>query len=71
MDFVEGLPVSGIASCILVIVDKFTKYAHFLALKHPYTVAYVSKVFLDQVYRLHGLPNTIVSDRDNVFTSSF
>jgi hypothetical protein len=71
MDFVEGLPVSGIASCILVIVDKFTKYDHFLALKHPYIVASVSKVFLDQVYRLHGLPNTIVSDRDNVFTSSF
>jgi transposase InsO family protein len=71
MDFVEGLPQSGLANCILVVVDKFTKYVHFLSLKHPYTASSVAKLYLDQIYRLHGLPLSIVSDRDRVFTSKF
>ncbi|WVZ96162.1 hypothetical protein U9M48_041833 [Paspalum notatum var. saurae] len=71
MDFVEGLPRSSGHDCILVVVDKFTKYAHFLALAHPFNAARVAKVFFDQVYRLHGLPESIVSDKDRVFTSLF
>jgi hypothetical protein len=62
--------MSGIANCILVVVDKFTKYGHFLPLKHPYSAQYVAKVFLDQVYKLYGLPTAIVTNRDIVFTSS-
>jgi hypothetical protein len=69
MDFVEGLPQSGQANCVLVVVDKFTRYAHFIPLKHPYAAGPVAKVFLDQVYKLHGMPSAIVSDRDRVFTS--
>jgi hypothetical protein len=69
INFVEGLPNSGVVNCILVVVDKFTKYAHFLSLKHPYTATFVAKLFMDQVYRLHGMPTSIVSDRDRVFTS--
>lgn len=42
MDFVEGLPISGNANCILVVVDKFTKYAHFLPISHPYTALTVA-----------------------------
>jgi transposase InsO family protein len=71
MDFIESLPQSGVANCILLVVDKFTKLAHFLPLKHPYFAAPVAKVFLDQVYKLHGMPQSIVSDRDPVFTSNF
>jgi hypothetical protein len=37
MDFIEGLPQSGSANCILVVADKFTELAHFLPLEHPYT----------------------------------
>jgi hypothetical protein len=71
MDFVDGLPQSGSANCIMVVVDKFTKYNHFIPLKHPYTAQSVAKQFLNQVYKLHGLPESIVSDRDSVFTSNF
>lgn len=67
----EGLPSSGAANCVLVVVDYFTKYAHFLALYHPFSAAKVAKVFLDHVYRLHGMPYAIVSDRDRIFTSLF
>ncbi|WVZ53784.1 LOW QUALITY PROTEIN: hypothetical protein U9M48_004680 [Paspalum notatum var. saurae] len=71
MDFVEGLPKSHNANCILVVVDLFTKYSHFIPLLHPFTAHMVAKQFLNNVYKLHGLPAKIVSDRDRVFTSNF
>lgn len=52
-------------------VDRFTKYGHFLPLAHPYTASTVAQVFLTHIFKLHGMPKTIVSDRDPVFTSSF
>jgi hypothetical protein len=70
MDFIEGLPASGSTNCILVVIDKFTKLAHFLPLKHPYTALSVAKAFLNQVYKLHGLSESIISDRDPIFAST-
>ena len=52
-------------------VDKFTKYVHFIPLAHPYTAAKVAQLFMQFVFKLHGLPSIIVSDRDPVFTSKF
>ena len=60
MDFVEGLPISKGKKVILVVVDRFTKYGHFLTLAHPYSATDVAKVFMDNIYKLHGLPVTIV-----------
>jgi hypothetical protein len=71
MDFVQGLPTSGSANVILVIVDKFSKFAHFIASKHPFMAKTVARLSLDNVYRLHGLPKSIISDRDKIFTSLF
>jgi len=71
MDFIDGLPKSQGKSCVMVVVDKFTKYIHFLALAHPFTAISIAKVFFDNIYKLHGLPDSIVSDRDKIFTSTF
>lgn len=71
LDFIEGLPKSSDMDCILVVVDRLTKVGHFIPLKHPYTATTVAQVFLDNVYKLHGMPKVIVSDRDRLFTSTF
>lgn len=71
MDFIDGLLMSGHANYVMVVVDKLSKFAHFVPLHHPYTAPKVSQAFLDNVFRLHGLPTHIISDRDPVFTNSF
>jgi transposase InsO family protein len=71
LDFVEGLPQSGKYNCLLVVVDRFSKYGHFIPLSHPYTASTVASLFVRHIYKLHSLPKSIVSDRDPVFTSHF
>jgi hypothetical protein len=58
-------------SIILSVVDRFSKYAHFIPLGHPYTAESVAQAFFSDIVRLHGIPQSIVSDRDPVFTSAF
>lgn len=69
MDFIEGLPSSASYNCILVVVDKFSKYSHFIKLSHPFSALKVAKLYMEHVYKLHGMPQAIVSDRDKIFTS--
>lgn len=49
MDFIEGLPKSKGYSTILVVVDRLTKYAHLMTIKHPYTAMIVTETFLQGV----------------------
>jgi hypothetical protein len=71
MDFIEGLPKVGGKSVILMVVDRFSKYAHFIALCHPYTAASVARAFFDGIVRLHGFLSSIVSNRDPCSWSTF
>jgi hypothetical protein len=65
MDFVEGFPHVHGKLLILMVIDKFSKAAHFLPLGHPYTATSVVRVFFDRIVRVHGIPSSIVSDRDH------
>ena len=53
-----------------MVVDRFTKYAHFIPLPHPYTVHTVAQAFVDNVFKLDGPPISIVTDRDRIFASN-
>ena len=69
LDFIKGLSKSRGKDTILVVVDRLSKYAHFLALAHPFTVPIVAQLYFDHIFKLHGVPKTIVSDRDKIFLS--
>ena len=55
---------------ILVVVDRLTKYAHFIPLAHPYIVQTIATLIMDNILKLHGPPASILGDRDRIFTSS-
>lgn len=69
LDFIEGLPLSAGFNSILMVVS-FLNMLIFWLRKHPFTAASVAKLFMSQVYRLHGRPSALVSDRDWIFTSA-
>lgn len=71
LDFIEGLPNSDRKNSILVVVDHLTKYGHFFALSYTFTAKEVAREYLTHVYKLHGMPDSIISDRDKIFVSSF
>ncbi|TYH31845.1 hypothetical protein ES288_A01G204300v1 [Gossypium darwinii] len=71
MDFINGLSVTKGKDTIWVVVDRLMKYEHFVASNHPYSALTVAQAYLDYIFKLHGLPDTIVFDRDKVFVSNF
>jgi hypothetical protein len=71
LDFIECLPASQGQDTIMVVVDRLSKSAHFLPLKHPFTAKSVAEKFVEGVIKLQGMPRSIVSDRDPVFMSHF
>lgn len=71
LDFITDFPKSEEYEVVLVVVDRFSKYDHFFLLKHHYTAKSIVELFVKEVERLHGIPNSIITDRDPIFVSHF
>jgi hypothetical protein len=71
LDFVVALPRVHGKSVILTVVDRFNKYCHFIPLAHPYSTETVAQAFFSDIVRLHGVPQSMVSDREPVFMPNF
>ena len=75
IDFVGPLPESktlnGTFDMILVIIDYLTVMVHLIPTKQTYRAKDIAEVMFDRVYKLHGMPRNIISDRDSLFTSTF
>eukprot|EP00253_Pinus_taeda_P007798 PITA_07798 len=72
MDFITGLPQTRKNhDSIMVVVDKLSKVAHFIPVHSTYKAVQIAHLFMQNVFRLHGLPKVIISDRDVKFTSTF
>ena len=69
-DLVTNLPESNGFTAIIVFVDKLTKIVHLAGYKKEVTAMEYAQTFVDDVFRLHGLPKVIISDRDRHFTTS-
>ena len=72
MDFVVGLPLTGRKhDSVWVVVDRLTKSAHFLPVRTDYSLDKLTELYIKEIVRLHGIPISIISDRDPRFTSRF
>jgi hypothetical protein len=68
MDFIVGLPLMARRhDSIFVVVDTMTKRAHFIPVRTKYQAPDIARFFINEIVRLHGVPNRIISDRGLVF----
>ncbi|KAG8473004.1 hypothetical protein CXB51_034923 [Gossypium anomalum] len=72
MDFISGLPLTpGKKNAIWVIVDRLTKSTHFIPVRTDYSLNKLDELYIREIVRLHGIPLSIILDRDPRFTSRF
>ncbi len=72
MDFISGLPLTQKKhDAVWVIVDRLTKSAHFLPVKIDYSLEKLVELYISEIVRLHGVPISIVFNKDSRFTSRF
>ena len=71
MDFITGFPKNFRQhGSIMVVIDKLSKAAHFIPVKSTYKVFNIVDIFMKEIFKLHGIPKVIVSDRDTEFTGN-
>ena len=71
MDFITDLQSSKAFDSIFVVVDRLTKMAHFMPCNEAVTGEEIARLFMDNIYKYHGLLNDIISDRGSQFISKF
>lgn len=71
MNFITGLPKSNGKDVIFMVVDRLSKYMHFMILSHLFTTVHVAQACSDNVFKLHCWPRYVLNDRDLVFLSKF
>ena len=71
MDFIVKLPISHGFDSIWVVCDRMTRAAHFVPIQESMDAPELSRLFMDRIFRYHGFPQAIVSDRGSIFVSSF
>ena len=55
----------------MVVIDKISKAAHFIPIETTYKAANIADIFMKQIFRLHGIPKVVISNRDPKFTGNF
>src|SRR3981189_2664311 len=72
MDFITGLPNNAKQNdSIMVVVDKLSKASHFIPVKSTFKAVSIAEIFMKEIFRLHGIPKIVISDRDVKFTGNF
>lgn len=71
MDYIMGPPPCHSKTVIMVVMDRLSKYSHVMALSHPNIVIFVVRVFIEHMFKLYWMLETIVSDKDLVFLDAF
>lgn len=71
MYFIDGPPNSLGKSTIMVVVDHLSKYVHFIVIAHPYNASQIAQLFVEYAFKLYGMPASIISNHDPLFTSTF
>ena len=71
MDFIIGLPkIKRQIDSIMLVIDKLSKSTHFIHVKSNYKSINIAEFFMKDIFRLHGIPKMVISDRDVKFTSN-
>ena len=70
MDFIIDLPTSEGKDSIFVVIERFTKYVHFISISSKPKAILVVDSYVNNIFKLHGFPKVIVSDKDK-FTTNF
>ena len=72
LDFITGLPRTQKQNdSIMVVIDKLRKSAYFILVKYNFKFIKIVQIFMKEIFRLHGIPKMVISDRDIKFTSTF